>query len=551
MKIALAQIKTIQTDFSQNSKKIIQFAKQADLEKADIVVFPELSIPGYLALDNFELTSFQKACTESAKEIASETSDLNCILIVGNILISNSRKPYNSALVIHKGQIIASVKKTLLPEYDIFWEGRYFKSANTREVVAVDGKRIAVQICEDLWDENYEIKVTEELIEQKPDLLINISASPFHAGKIRERITLVSNAAKKFNTAFIYVNMVGAQDGYEGEVIFDGQSFVTDANGSLVSLAKAFEEDLAIVDLSSTKELVIPNTEKIVEIYHALVLGIRDYIERNGFKKVYIALSGGVDSALVCSLAVKALGSDAVTAVSMPSHITSEQTLNDAKLLAKNLGIKCELREIASLYKSWEQGALAAHKELNSITKQNIQARFRGDIMMEYTNQESGAILLTTGNKTEVALGYCTLYGDMCGGLSVIGDLSKSVVYELANFINKDAGTDLIPESIISRVPTAELELDQTDEANLPANYSILSPLVDLFVEEGISLRQAVDWLEKKGVKDPEEIARRTKLLIMTSEYKRRQMAPSIRVTRKSFGAGRRFPIIKPRMINE
>ena len=546
MKIACAQIKPIQAGVKTNTQKIIDFAKQAASSGAELVVFPELSIPGYLALDNFESKNFLNSCAEALEQISSETKDLDCVLIVGNALSLDEGRPYNVASVIYKGELVSHVKKTLLPGYDIFWEERYFESGKSREIVEVAGRKLAIQICEDLWDEAYEVKVTEELANQNPDVIINLSASPFHVGKIKERVNLVTNPAKRFNKPFVYVNMLGVQDGYQGEVVFDGRSLVSNPDGKLIALAKGFEEDLMIVDLESDSEITIPEVSPEEEIYRALTLGIRDYLARNGFSKVYIALSGGIDSALVCALAVNALGPDSVVGVTMPSHITSDETLSDAQKLAKNLGIPCDVREIGSLYKTWEEGAAKAHDSLNGLTRQNIQARLRGAIMMEYTNQDSGSIVLSTGNKTEIALGYCTLYGDMCGGLSVIGDLSKETVYALSRYINDKTGKELIPESIISRVPTAELEEDQTDKDNLPADYDILSPLVDLFIEEKVSLERAIAWLEEKGVSDPEVVAEKTKWLITINEYKRRQMAPSIRVTPKAFGAGRRYPVVKP-----
>ncbi|MEZ4754265.1 MAG: NAD+ synthase [Bdellovibrionota bacterium] len=543
MKIACAQIKPIQAGITANTQKIIEFAKLAAVAGAELVVFPELSIPGYLALDNFESKDFLDACLKAEAQIAQETKGLDCIIIVGNALGEEVGRPYNVATVIYQGEIVSHIKKTLLPEYDIFWEGRYFKSAKSRELVEVAGKRVAIQICEDLWDAAYEVKVTEELASQNPDLIINLSASPFHAGKISERVNLVTKAAKRFSRPFLYVNMLGALDGYQGEIVFDGRSLVVNSNGKLIALAKGFVEDLLIVDLKSNTEIAIPELTPAEENYEALILGIRDYLSRNGFNKVYIALSGGIDSAVVCALAVKALGPTSVVAVTMPSHITSDETLKDAQQLAENLGIQCDIREISELYKVWEKDADNAHGTLNSLTRQNIQARLRGAIMMEYTNQDRGTIVLSTGNKTEIALGYCTLYGDMCGGLSVIGDLSKLAVYSLAKYLNQVSKTEIIPESIITRVPTAELEENQTDKDNLPADYDILSPLVDLFIEDNISLERAVAWLKVKNVSEPEVIAEKTKRLIDINEYKRRQMAPAIRVTKKAFGAGRRYPL--------
>ncbi|MEZ4754677.1 MAG: NAD+ synthase [Bdellovibrionota bacterium] len=547
-RIAVAQIQPLPGNLEHNYNLIVEAIAKAVETGSEILVLPELAVPGYMALDHFKDPDFIRKNVDSIQKIVEFTKGLEIIVVVGYARPEENpekvdRKPYNSAAVIRDGKLIASADKTLLPDYDIHWENRYFKSASERKAIDVNGVRLGIEICEDVWDSQYTTKVTDELASLGVDLLINLSASPFNVGKNIVRHNLVSTKAKRHEIPFVYANMVGAQDGYEGEIVFDGRSLIVNKTGELVAAGKGFSEDLFVVDLHAAKEIALPNWTEVEELHEALVLGIRDYFKRNGFSRAYIGLSGGIDSAVTAALAVEALGSENVIGVTMPSHITSGETLDDALRLAARLGIRCDTRPIGSMYKAWFADARKNHGELKSITRQNIQARLRGMTLMEYTNQDREGLVISTGNKTEVALGYCTLYGDMCGGLAALGDVSKTNVYDIARFVNSKAGRELIPVTTIDRPPTAELEANQTDAKNLPADYPILSPLVDALVEESATQAELIAKLEAQGIDNAEQIVTRTARMIHIAEYKRRQMPPAIRVTEKAFGSGRRIPI--------
>lgn len=542
LRAAIAQIKSQPTRIKENESKILSAIERGKAEGVDLLIFPELTIPGYLAHDHFEQIPFLQACKQSLDRIVSATEGSEMTVLVGFADFdrdgARNGRPnrFNSVAVIRDGQVHDVVDKTLLPDYDIFWESRYFSSAKDRKIIDVQGHKIGVQICEDLFDGEYPVKVSDELAALGAEAIVNLSCSPFHVGKVPTRYERLKELASTHKIPVMYANVVGAQDGYEGEVVFDGRSLVVSRNGTLGAIGKGFEEDFVVVDLHQPTEIPLPTWTRVEETYEALVLGLRDYCERNGFTRVYIGLSGGIDSAVTAAIAVEALGKENVIGVTMPSHITSSDTLSDAELLAENLGIECRVRPIGDLYRAWFGDAAAQHGEMQSITKQNIQARMRGDILMEYTNEDRGSMLLSTGNKTEIALGYCTLYGDMCGGLDLLADVSKLEVYELARFHNDQKASGLIPETTITRAPSAELEEDQTDSDNLPADYDVLSPLVDAIIEEDVSRDELVKRYGKETV---DRVAK----LIDRAEYKRRQAAPGVRVTKKAFGAGRRFPV--------
>lgn len=538
MKICIAQIKTLPTRLQENARKIEEYISRADARGFELVVFPELALPGYGCMDVFRDPSFIEENLEALRSLMSFTRGKKIAAIVGFVdRGAQSHLLYNSAAVIQDGRLLQTVDKTLIPDYDVFWERRYFQSSREIRPVAVNGRKVGVEICEDLWDRDYPVKVSDELARQGAELLVNISASPFHAGKLAQRAELVKAAALRHKVPVVFANLVGAQDGYDGELVFDGRSLVCRADGRFIALGAGFEENLIAVDSGAAEPLELPAPPPEEEIYEALISGIRDYFARNGFSRAFIGLSGGVDSSVVAALAVDALGAANVMGVAMPSHITSAETLNDALLLAKNLGISCHIRPITDAYQIWEESAVEAHGSgLESLSRQNAQARIRGQILMEYSNQDRAGIVLSTGNKTELALGYCTLYGDLCGGLAVIGDVSKLMVYRLARCVNDRAGRPVIPHSVIERVPTAELAPGQTDAANLPADYPLLSPLVDEIIEQGPAAAQLAS-------RYPQEVVSSTLKLIAASEYKRRQAPPSIRVSTKAFGAGRRYPI--------
>ena len=536
-RIAIAQISEFAAGVQHNSEKIIEWVERAAASGAELVVFPELTIPGYLSLDHFRNERFLSACEEALMRIASRTKALEIGIVVGYPRKADvARGSYNSAALIYQGKVLHNADKTLIPDYDVFWENRYFEPSPKLSTVNFKGTCVGCEICEDLWDENYDVKVTDELIKQGARLIVNISASPFHVGKSSERYRLIEKSLAGRQCGFIYTNLVGAQDGYQGEVVFDGGSVVFGYSGKPVYQAAYFKEELAIVDLSSQKSISIDGRPEEAEIFDALTIGIRSYFERTGFQHAYLGISGGIDSAVVAALAVEALDRENVRGITLPSHITSNETLSDAILLCANLGIALEVRPIAEIFAVYENQAKNAQKELARLTRQNYQARIRGNILMEYANQDTKGLLLNTGNKTEFAMGYSTLYGDMCGALSPLGDVSKMLVYKLAEYINKRAGTEVIPRSVIERVPTAELEEGQTDRANLPADYPILSPLVDDIISE------VLDVAELK-TKYPKEVVEKTLRSLHLNEYKRRQAPPAIRVTPKAFGAGRRYPI--------
>lgn len=555
MKIAIAQITTDPGQIEANEKKILEAIAAARAQGADLVVFPELTVPGYGVMDLCFNESFINDNLAALQRIAGATTGIAAI--VGFIdRDTNARRPggrpalYNSAALLSDGAILGIQDKTLLPTYDIFFEERYFLPARGQKLFALRDERVGIQICEDLWETEYAVRATSELIALKPSIIVNISASPFHSGKLTERLQQVTRLYPAFGGTFIYTNLVGSFDGYEGEIVFDGRSLVIGPDGNLQTQGAPFAEDLVIfktvpppgtlrvpTDLPPSTPTALPQLTPEEEIHDALALGIREYLRRQKLTRVYVGLSGGVDSAVVAALAVTALGANRVTGVTMPSHITGSDTKSDAVLVAKNLGIPCHERPIIAEYEAWQREfRRAVGREPQELTIQNKQARIRGAILMEYSNEDRGAVVLATGNKTELAVGYCTLYGDMCGALAVIGDVSKLRVYDLARHINRRAGREIVPKSIIDRIPTAELASGQTDRDNLPADYPILSPLVDEIIEDQPSL-------EILAQRYPRDVVERTLRLIHANEFKRRQAAPAIRVTKRAFGVGRRVPM--------
>jgi NAD+ synthase (glutamine-hydrolysing) len=542
MKVAIAQIGTDPGNFTNNKSKILDYIERAKKLGAELVVFPEGALQGYAHLDLILKKDFLVEVKRHLAELAQMVEGITAVIGFVDQEVNElgpNDKPvlYNSLAIISDRKIKAIIDKTLLPEYDIFSEARYFTKGKRNSILQLSSTAIGLGICEDLWSEGYKQNIYEEHIKNKASLLVNASASPYNLGKDRERYDLISNITVKNSLPFIYANLVGSYDGYDGEVVFDGRSMVFNKHGKLCAMAKSFEEDLIIADIDSAKEIEFQEIEDDIELTKALILGIREYFRRTNLKTAYIGLSGGIDSALVVALCVMALGRDNVVAVTMPSHITSSETLNDSHLLAKNFGIRIDERSIKNEYLAWLNDFKEKFKiEPESLTKQNKQARIRGSILMEYTNQDRKGLVVSTGNKTELALGYCTLYGDMCGGLSAISDLSKERVYLLAKYINKYFKSEVIPKTIIDRIPTAELEEGQTDRANLPADYDIISPLVDDVVERELSLE---DLYKKYN----QQIVDRTIRLININEFKRRQATPGIRVTKKAFGIGRRVPI--------
>lgn len=543
--LAVAQISTDAGNIARNSKKIINYIKKAQRAKADIIIFPELAIPGYMSLDLMLAPKYIEENLKALQEITNQTKDI--MVIVGFIdwdknKIGSDGTPirYNSAAVAYNQKLLAVCDKTLLPDYDVFFENRYFHTGRGRKLIKFKGVKIGVEICEDLWDENYPIKVSEDLVEKGADILINISGSPFYVGKRFDRERLIEKVSKNYHVPFIYVNTIGVQDGYDGELVFDGQSMVFNSFGELVKLGRAFTEELIMISSdalfdSKGKKLKLPKFSPDEELFQALILAIKDYFRRAGFKQAFIGLSGGIDSAVVAVLATQALGKKNVTCVYMPSPFSSKKSLNDSLDLANKLGINLEVISIENLYGIFLDTLKEQFNKLPfDTTEENIQARIRGIILMAHANKFKG-LVISTANKTETALGYTTLYGDMCGAIAPLADVSKLRVYFLANYINS-LERDLIPKSIIKKVPTAELRENQTDEKSLGAPYSIISPLVDEIVED---MKTSTELYKKYPKKIVDLILR----LINQNEYKRRQAAPAVKVTKKAFGLGRRIPI--------
>ena len=498
--------------------------------EADLVVFPEMAVCGYPPQDLVWESGFVSACEESIDKCASFSS---VPLIIGCVR-QEKHQLYNSAVLCENGEILFVYDKILLPTYDVFDEARYFSKGNNTKIpkININGveKKIGIQICEDVWDEKYDVKVTDEMVENGAEVIINISASPFHDSQLEERQKTIKQKINKCNVPFVYCNMVGGQD----ELIFDGNSFAYNHCGDLVNIAKAFEEDLIIIDTGSKIEKKNRNYCREETLYFALCLGVRDYFFKTGHKKSVLGLSGGIDSSLTACIAVDSLGKDNVMGVAMPSEFSSEHSKTDALQLAQNLGLSIETIEIKNMVNESLKCLSPLFKDSPSnVAEENIQARIRGLVLMAISNKFNW-LVLTTGNKTELALGYCTLYGDMSGGLAAISDLSKQDVYAISRWVNDSAGFERIPENSLEKPPSAELSPNQVD----PFDYDIVSPMVESIIQEKLSVNRLVEIGSDRSVVS--DIEKRIRI----NEYKRRQAAPGLRVTSKAFGVGRRYPIV-------
>ncbi len=541
MKIALAQLNYHIGNFENNTKHIIENIALAKAKGADIVVFAELAICGYPPRDFLEFEDFISHCDAAAHEIAKHCTEIACIvgLPIKNPILAG-KDLYNAAYFIENGEIKAITKKALLPTYDVFDEYRYFEPNTAFQCIDFKGKRIALTICEDLWNINdnplYVSCPMDELIKQSPDLMINIAASPFNYRHDEDRIQVLSDNAKKYQLPLFYVNQVGAQT----EIIFDGGSLVFDETGEVKAEMKYFEEDLQVFDLEEVQNVKnkYPAAERatdIAQIHDALILGIKDYFKKSGFSKAVLGLSGGIDSAVVCALACRALGAENVMAVLMPSKYSSDHSVNDALDLVNNIGCKHEIIEIKEAANAFDAMLAKPFAGLApNLTEENIQARCRGIILMAMSNK-FGYILLNTSNKSECAVGYGTLYGDMCGAIGVIGDVYKMQVFELARYINKDG--EIIPENTIVKPPSAELRPDQKDSDSLP-EYDIL----DKVLFEHIELQKGSKAIIEQGF--DENLVNRILRMVTQAEFKRYQTPPILRVSPKAFGMGRRMPIV-------
>ena len=541
MKIALAQINPTVGDFTGNLEKILAASRRAAARGARLTVFSELAVCGYPPADFLEKPSFLARCRMAVDELAEATRELPTAVLAGVALpaAAETGKPaVNAAVLLDGGRLLLEQHKRLLPFYDVFDEQRYFFPARHQKVVELDGLRLAITICEDAWNDKtfwprrlYSIDPMEELMCQRPGVHINLSSSPFWHGKRGIRREMLAAIARRDGVPVLMVNQVGGND----SLVFDGSSMVLNARGELVSQAASFEEDLVVVDPFDAQVAGVPEEDETEAAYRALVLGTRDYVRKCGFSKALVGLSGGIDSALVAAIAKDALGAQNVVAVGMPSPYSSAGSIDDSRKLAANLGIRFEVIGISGLFEGFSTALAPLFAGTRpDTTEENIQSRIRGDLLMALSNKFS-ALVLTTGNKSEMSVGYCTLYGDMVGALAVIGDLVKTRVYAVCRWLNREQ--ELIPWAILEKPPSAELRPDQKDTDSLPP-YEVLDPILEAYVERYEAPEQIA---QEHGF--PLALVLQVVHLVERSEYKRQQAAPVLKVTSKSFGMGRRFPI--------
>ncbi len=581
MRVALCQINNTVGDLPGNSALILNFARRAAAAGADLAVFPELALNGYPPRDLVEKPSFLHHSLQALRQIVDASRDLTCGLVVGYVGQApegSIRHATNSAALIENGRIVATQTKMLLPTYDVFDEWRYFQAAERQDVCAFRGARIALTICEDAWNDKqfwerrkYRKDPVESLVQQGADFVISINGSPYDTTKRALRRQMFSAMARRYGLTHIYCNMVGGND----QLVFDGSSFVMGPSGDILASARSFAEDLVLFDTTSGQSPVSPSghsvtvpppstipdptpgqssvslrghsvtvppgvpttpPEETSAVYDALVLGTRDYIRKCGFHRALIGLSGGIDSTLVACVAVDAIGRENVAGIAMPGPFSSDHSISDARSLAENLDIRFDIVPITGAYSSVLSGLenIFAGATLG-VTEENIQARLRGLTLMALSNKW-GSLVLTTGNKSEIAVGYCTLYGDMCGGLAVISDVPKTMVYDLCHEVNRRHGP-VIPENVFTKPPSAELRPDQKDSDSLP-EYPILDRILKAYVEE---LKTPAQIAEEQQL--PLPLVRDIANKVDRNEYKRQQAAPGLKVTTKAFGIGRRFPI--------
>ena len=540
MRIALGQINTTVGDFAGNSEKIIAYAARARSGGADLILFPELSICGYPPRDLVERPWFVERNWQTAEAIARETRGIAVICgLVTAAKSSTGKSVQNSAALLRDGQVAFVQSKRLLPTYDVFDEMRNFAPAEHQELFCSDGTPVALTICEDAWNDKhfwdrrlYGVDPVEDLIGAGGRVLLNISASPFYLRKRELRRDMLAAIARNHRVPVAMVNQIGGND----SLVFDGSSFALGPDGEVIAQAKSFEEDLICFDSESLRGEVHARDEGVESsAYSALVLGTRDYVRKCGFRRVVLGLSGGVDSALTACIAVDALGRENVIGVGMPGPYSSPGSIDDARELARNLGVRLELIPIGDIFGAYRSAFRPVFaSEQCELTEENIQARIRGSLLMGLSNQ-FGCLLLTTGNKSELGVGYCTLYGDMCGGLAVISDVPKTLVYRLANFVNSRA--PLIPHSTIDKPPSAELRPGQKDSDSLPP-YQVLDTILEAYIEDSQS-PEKIAGAHGYAI----ELVRKVTCMVDKSEYKRQQAAPGLKISEKAFGFGRRYPI--------
>ncbi|HVB55701.1 MAG TPA: NAD+ synthase [Candidatus Acidoferrales bacterium] len=539
MKIALAQFNPTVGDFEGNSARILELACAAQSGGADIAVFSELCVCGYPPQDLIERSAFIRRNQEVVERLARTAPIPSLVGYAGKAQDDTGKPVANSAALVGRGKILFEQRKMLLPSYDVFDETRYFQPAHTQFAFELDSDTLGITICEDIWNDKnfwaqrlYERDPVAELVGKGSTVLLNISSSPYTIGKRALRYDMLKSMATRHRIPVVYVNQVGGDD----SLIFDGSSVAFLPDGRVAAQAKSFEEDLVFFDTVTGAGDIRPQIEDELEAtYRALVTGTRDYVRKCGFRKVVIGLSGGIDSALVATIATDALGAENVLGVSMPGPYSSEGSLADARLLTGNLGIQLLVLPINDAFASYCQtlkGIFAGLPE--DTTEENVQARIRGNLLMALSNK-FGWLVLSTGNKSEMAVGYCTLYGDMAGGLAVISDVPKTMVYELARFANSIR--QRIPDGTLTKAPSAELRANQTDQDTLPP-YNVLDRILKAYVED---LRSSVEIAERYNL--PRELVNRVTLQVDRSEYKRKQAPPGLKLTSKAFSVGRRFPL--------
>ncbi len=544
MKVTIAQINTTNGDIAGNVSRILRSIEKAKSDGSDLVVFPELAIHGYTSQDWFQDHDIIRDCEIPLGEIVAATQGITAIL--GTIRRNDEnegRRLFNSAAVMHDGKLLGFADKTLLPEYDVFDDPRYFEPSEKRRLFEIDGVKIGVAVCEDFWNDKtfwrerlYDDDPTNELIEIGADLIVSVNASPFNKGKIKLRCDMVAHRAKDQRIPIVFVNLVGGNDG----IIFDGASLIADEEGDIILQAKAFEEFVETVELDARKPDSRGITGNEVEtIRRALVLGIRDYAHKNGFKKAVLGLSGGIDSSLVAALASEALDAENVLCVMMPSPFSSEGSIKDSEKLIANLGCESRIEPISEAFEVLlEQLEFQKPKKGGeNLAAENMQSRIRGLILMAISNAE-GRLVLATGNKSELAVGYCTLYGDTNGGLAVIGDVLKTEAYAISRQINESAGREVIPNAIIEKAPSAELAPDQFDSDSLPP-YEIMDPVLKLYFETKLSPTEII----KIGHDSDLVYSLLNKVESPANEFKRRQLPPTLIVSKNAIGVGRRRPV--------
>lgn len=541
MKIGIAQINSVVGDFPGNAKRLIAAYRECIDQGAELVISPELSLVGYPPRDLVFKSSFVPKCLQALDYLAGEIREIP--ILVGYVDHHHPRQPgkpfRNAAAWLENGSVRHRIWKTLLPTYDVFDERRYFEPSATCQPIEWNGKRIGITICEDIWTEEYldrplyDRDPIKELSEKGIDMILNLSASPFHLGKPQLRRSMIGAVAHKHHIPVVYCNAIGGQD----QLIFDGHSLVVGANGRINEQFPGFKEACKVINPFQTKheEAVLDDCDPS-QLYHALVLGLRDYAQKSGFSSACLGLSGGIDSALTAAIAADALGPENIHGLTMPSPYSSRGSVEDSFALAKNLGIRCDEVSIRAPFESIKKTMHSLFEgKPEDVTEENMQARIRGLLLMALSNKDNH-LLLTTGNKSELAVGYCTIYGDMCGGLAVISDLPKTRVYEVSRWLNRER--EIIPWNTIDKAPSAELRPNQKDQDTLPP-YDTLDAILELYVEHHLS----TDEIIARG--SDETTVRWIQRRVDLNEWKRHQAAPGLRVTTKAFGIGRRMPIVQ------